>query len=67
MGDQFQGIGAFDRLLHHVVGLVEKNAALAPRALLVAPVRVFGGDHRIDIRSYPRIPQQWYRIAGGLQ
>src|SRR5262252_8882456 len=41
----------FDINFRHVVGLVEKDASLAPGALLLAPVGIFGGHHGIDIRS----------------
>jgi hypothetical protein len=46
-----------------MVRLVEKNAALPPGALFVAPIRVFGGDYGIDISSDPRITEQVHRIS----
>ncbi len=64
---QFQGIGALNVLLHHVVRLVEQNAGVPPGALFVAPVRVFGRHDRIDIGSDLRIAEQVDRVSGGFQ
>ena len=44
-----------------------KSAArLAPRDLLVAPVRELGGDRRVDVRPDLRVARQLDRAAGGL-
>ena len=66
MGHEFYGIGAFNIQVHHVVREVEHDGALSPRTLFVAPVRVFGRDHRIDIGADLRIPEQVHRITGLL-
>ena len=67
VGKQFDAIRAFNENIHHVVGLVEKDAGLSPGALFVAPVAEFGCDHGIDIGAYPGITQHLYRISGALQ
>jgi hypothetical protein len=58
-------IGALDVDIRHVVGLVKENRGLAPSALLVAPIRIFGRDYRIDVRADLRIAQQRHRIPSG--
>jgi hypothetical protein len=45
-----------------MVGLVEQNAAVAPRALFIPPVAVLGGNHRIDISAYLRVTQEVNRV-----
>src|SRR5579863_1392596 len=59
---QLHRVGPFHVEVGHVVGLVEQNAAVAPRALFIPPVAVFGGNHRIDIRAYLRVTQQVNRV-----
>ena len=59
---QLDRIGPFHVHVGHVVGLVEKNAGLSPGALFIAPVRVFGGNHGIDVGAYLRIAQEVNRI-----
>ena len=49
VGDELQRIRTLDVDVDHVMGLVEQDAAIAPGALLVAPVRVFGRDDRIHV------------------
>src|SRR6516164_7856877 len=67
MRQHLEGVRTLHGLLHHVVRLVEKNAAIAPGALLITPVCVFSRDYRIDIGSDLRISEHIHRIAGGLQ
>ena len=55
--EQLQGIRALDVLLDHVVRLVEQDAGVSPRALLVAPVRVLGRDDRIHVGADLRIAE----------
>ncbi len=55
MREQLNRIGTFDINIHHMVRLVEKNASLPPRTLLVAPVGKLGRDDRVDIGAYLRI------------
>jgi hypothetical protein len=56
-GDQLQRIGTFEIQVRHVVGLVEQCAGLAPRALLVAPVRELVRHHREGVRADLRVAQ----------
>jgi hypothetical protein len=49
MREQLQGVWALDELLDHMMRLVEQDAGISPRALLVAPVRIFGWDDGIHI------------------
>src|SRR5215471_9359048 len=65
--EQLQGIRPFDPLFDHVMGLVEKHAAIAPSALLVAPITVFRRNDWVNVGSDLRIAEQVHRIAGGLQ
>ena len=69
--EELQRVGALDVEVGHVVRLVEQRAALAPRALLVAPVRELGPNHRKGIGPDLRIAQQVDRalrtFQGGLQ
>src|SRR5215469_320227 len=51
MGEHLQSVRTLDINFHHMVGLVEKDASFASGALLIAPIGVFGGNHRINIRS----------------
>ncbi len=67
MRKQLESVRTFDEQIHHVVGLVEQNAGVAPGALLVAPVGEFGGDHRIDVGADLRIAQHVDGIADGLK
>jgi hypothetical protein len=52
MREQLESVGPLQILLHHVMRLIEKNAGLPPGTLLIAPVRVLRGNHRIDISSH---------------
>src|SRR5690606_19933356 len=67
LGEQLQRVRAFDVEVHHVMGLIEEHARLTPRALLVAPVRELGGNHRINIGTDLRIPKQINGIPYRLQ
>jgi hypothetical protein len=49
-----------------VIRLVEQDAGLLPRTLLISPVGVFGRDYRIHVRTGLRVPQQSYRIPDCL-
>ena len=49
VGEELQRIAPLHEEIHHVVALVVQNARFPPAALLVPPVRVFSGDHRVDI------------------
>src|SRR5215471_5830569 len=53
--------------IRHMVRLVEEYGGLAPCPLLVAPVRIFVRNYRIDVRSDLRIAQQGYWISRALQ
>ena len=55
MRSHLNRIRTIDVDVRHVVGLVEKNASISPRALFIPPVRVFGGNDGIDIGAYRRI------------
>ena len=59
---QLHRIRPFDVKVGHMVGLVEQNAAVAPRALFIPPVAVLGGNHRIDISAYLRVTQEVNRV-----
>jgi hypothetical protein len=50
-----------------MVRLVEQDAGISPRALLVAPVRVLGWDDGIDIRSDLRIAEHGHGVPDGFQ
>ncbi len=65
--EELQGVGPFDQLLGHVVRLVEQDTGVAPRALLVTPVRVFGRHYRIHVGADLRIAEQVDGIAGRAQ
>ena len=60
-------VRSFDHQLRHVVRLIEQNAGLLPRALLVAPVRVFGGDARIRVGPRLLIAQELNDIADAAE
>jgi hypothetical protein len=66
VGEQFEGIGALDIKIGHVVRLVEKSAGFLPGALFVSPVRELGTHHRKGIRPYLRIAQPFHWTPGGL-
>src|SRR5690606_2055828 len=51
----------------HVMRLIEQSARLAPGALLVAPVRKLGRDHRKRVRPDLRVAQQLDRVTDGTQ
>ena len=65
-GQHFQRVGTFHMHIRHVVGLIEENRGLAPCTLFVSPVGVLAWDHRVDVRSGLRIPQECYWISGCL-
>jgi hypothetical protein len=67
VGDELECIRSLDVKIRHVVGLVKENTALAPGALFVAPVRVLGGDNRVDVGSDLRIAEHVHRIPGALE
>ena len=60
-------IRTFHEQVDHVVRLVEENGPVAPRALLVAPVRKLGRNDRIDIGADLRIAQHLDRVASRFQ
>src|SRR5690606_17668209 len=64
---ELQRVRAFDVKVDHVVRLVEQHAGLTPSALLVAPVRELGRDHRIHISADLRISQHLHRVPYRLQ
>jgi hypothetical protein len=49
-----------------MVRLVEEHAAIAPGALFIAPIRVFGGNHRVHVSSDSRIAEHLHRVPGFL-
>ena len=60
-------VRALDGQVGHVVRLVEQRGGVAPRMLLVAPVRELGGDRGIDVRADLRIPHELDRVPDGLE
>jgi hypothetical protein len=50
VGEKLQGVGAGHIHVGHMIGLIEKHAALLPGALLVSPIRIFAGDNGIHVR-----------------
>src|SRR5262245_14918166 len=64
IGEQLQRVRSLNVKVNHVMGLVEQNATLAPRGLLVAPVTVLRRDYGIDVCTYLRIPQHVDRVPG---
>jgi hypothetical protein len=49
------------------VGLIEQRAGLAPRLLLVTPVRKLGTHDGEGVRTDLRIPQQLNRVSAGQE
>jgi hypothetical protein len=66
IGEHFEGIGALNKYIHHVMRLVEKNAGLPPGELFITPVCELGWNHRIDVSAYLRISQHVHRVSNGL-
>jgi hypothetical protein len=50
-----------------VVRLIEEGTGLAPRALLVSPVREFGPHYREGVGAYLRIAQQLHGTSDRLE
>jgi hypothetical protein len=58
---------AFDDQLVHVMRLIEQDGRLAPRDLLVAPVRELRRDDRVDVHADLRVAQKLDGVAMLLQ
>ena len=56
VGEELDRVRALDLEVQHVVRLVEERAGLAPRHLLVPPVRELGRHRRVDVRPDLRVP-----------
>ena len=59
-------VRALDGQVGHVMRLVEQRRRVAPRVLLVAPVRELAGNGRVDVRPDLRVPGEIDRVADGL-
>ena len=64
IGEQLHRARPFNIHVGHVIGLVVKDTSPLPGLLLVPPVREFGWNHGVDVRSRLRIPQKFHRTAG---
>ncbi len=67
VGEQADDVRAFEVEVGHVVRLVEERGGLAPRDLLVHPVRELARDGRVDIRPDLRVARHLDRAADRLQ
>ena len=67
VGEQPEHIRAFEVQVGHVVRLVEKRSGLAPRDLLLHPVRELTRHRRVDIWPDLRVARHLDRAADGLQ
>src|SRR5438552_1010935 len=61
--EEFQLIRACHRQISHVVGLVEQDAGLLPRLLLIPPVGEFRGYARVGIGPGLLVSEQSDNIA----
>jgi hypothetical protein len=67
VGRELDGIRPLDVDVDHVVRLIEQHRRLAPRCLLVAPVRELRGHYRVDVGADARVAQKIDWIAGGFE
>ena len=63
VGEEPDHVGALDVEIRHVVRLVEERARVAPRGLLVPPVRELTRHRRIDVRADLRVARHLDRAA----
>ena len=63
IGQQFDGVRAFDVDVHHVMALIEQYSAVAPCILFTAPVVEFRGYYRIYVSADLGIAQQVNRVT----
>jgi hypothetical protein len=67
VGQELHRVRTLDVEVDHVVRLIEEHGGLAPRGLLVTPVREFAGHHRVNVGPDLRVAKQVDGVLGGFE